>query len=50
MQNGVYRGRKSNEPFRRVTASKEVLPDKFKNNSFDGVTFFKTFNFTLLEP
>ncbi|VDM63906.1 unnamed protein product [Angiostrongylus costaricensis] len=27
--------RKSNEPFRRVTISKDSLPSKFKDNSFD---------------
>ncbi|VDL68209.1 unnamed protein product, partial [Nippostrongylus brasiliensis] len=27
--------KKSNEPFRRVTITKDSLPDKFKDNSFD---------------
>ncbi|VDO83998.1 unnamed protein product [Heligmosomoides polygyrus] len=27
--------RKANEPFRRVTITKDSLPDKFKDNSFD---------------
>ena len=36
-----YFERRQSEPFRRVTISKEDLPDKFKSNAFDPVGSFR---------